>query len=57
MCIRMGITIFKIFFWGVYRRIYVRKSRFTAPLARRHKTKFRTDDIPPQIKNLNAVIP
>ena len=43
----MGITIFKIFIWGgissdirseitfygsaVYRRIYVRKSRFTAP--------------------------
>ena len=28
-CIRMGITIFKISFGEVYRRIYVRKSRFT----------------------------
>ena len=41
-CIRMGITIFKISFREVYRRIYVRKSRFTAPLARRRKTKFPT---------------
>ena len=38
----MGITIFKIFIGEVYRRIYVRKSRFTAPLARRCKTKFPT---------------
>ena len=40
--IRMGITIFKISFGEVYRRIYVRKSRFTAPLTRRRKTKFPT---------------
>ena len=40
--IRMGITIFKFPFVEVYRRIYVRKSRFTAPLARRSKTKFPT---------------
>ena len=37
-CIRMGITVFKLSFGAVYRRIYVRKSRFTAPLARRRKT-------------------
>ena len=38
----MGITIFKIFKWGVYRRINVRKSRFTAPLMRCRKTEFPT---------------
>ena len=38
----MGIAIFIISFWEVYRRINGRKSRFTAPLARRHKTKFPT---------------
>ena len=32
--IRMGINILKIFILEVYRRIYVRKSRFMAPLAR-----------------------
>ena len=32
----------KFSFGEVYRRIYVRKSRFTAPLARRRKTKFPT---------------
>ena len=37
MCIRMEITIFS--FVEVYRRLYGRKSRFTAPLARRRKTK------------------
>ena len=38
----MGITIFKISFEEVYRLIYGRKSHFTAPLARRRKTKFPT---------------
>ena len=42
-CSRMGITIFKIFIWEVYRRIYVRESRFTAPPARHRKTKFPTE--------------
>ena len=42
VCIRMGITVFKMFIGEVYRRIYVRKSRFTAPLTRRRKTKFPT---------------
>ena len=43
MCIRIEMTI----------------SRFTAPLARRHKTKLPTvsDDIPPQMKILNKFIP
>ena len=41
-CIRMGITIFNFAFGEVYRRIYIRKSHFTAPLARRRKTKFPT---------------
>ena len=36
----MGITIFKFFIWEVFRRIYVRKSRFTAQLACCLKTKF-----------------
>ena len=40
--ITMGITIFKFSFGEVYRRIYVQKSRFTARLARRSKTKFPT---------------
>ena len=31
---------FEIFIGEVYHRIYVRKSRFTAPLARRHKLNF-----------------
>ena len=39
MCIRIGITIFIIFIWGgISSSIYVRKSRFTAPVARRRKT-------------------
>ena len=50
-CIRMGITIFIIFTLG----IYVRKSHFTAPLA--HQRKRISDNIPPQMKNLNTVIP
>ena len=33
MHFRMGITILNILFGEVYRRIYGRKSRFTAPLA------------------------
>ena len=41
-CIRMGITIFIITFREVYRRIYGRKSRFTAPLVCHSKTKFPT---------------
>ena len=40
--IRMGTTIFKVSFEEVYRRIYGPKSRFTAPLASRRKTKFPT---------------
>ena len=56
----MGIIIFKFSFGEVYRRIYVRKLRFTAPLMRRHKKEISdriSDDIPPQMKNLNTVIP
>ena len=56
----MGITIFKISFEEVFRRIYVRKSHFTAPLAPRRKTKFIhriSDDIPPQVTILNTAIP
>ena len=42
-CIRMGITIFNNFILGgISSDICVRKSRFTAPLARRRKTKFPT---------------
>ena len=44
----------------VYRRIYVRKSSFTALLTRCRKTKISdriSDDIPPQMKILNTVIP
>ena len=41
-CIRMGITIVKILFGEVYRRIYVQKSHFKAPLARHGKTKLPT---------------
>ena len=36
--------------------MYVRKSRFTALLARRRKTKFPTV-YPPQMKILNTIIP
>ena len=35
----MGITIFESFICEVYRRIYVRKLYFSAPLTRRRKTK------------------
>ena len=41
-CIRMGITMFKFSFGEVYRRINIRKSPFTAPLARCRETKFPT---------------
>ena len=41
-CFRIEIIIFKISFREVYRRIYVRKSHFTAPLVRHRKTKFPT---------------
>ena len=41
----MGITIFKISFGEVYRRIYVQKSRFTAPLVRRRKLNFQAKRI------------
>ena len=47
----------QIFIWAVYRRIYGRKSRFTAPLTRRRNTKFPTVYPPPQLKILNTVIP
>ena len=40
-CIRMGINIFKISFGEVYRRIYIPKSSFTAPLAGHVKCDFR----------------
>ena len=41
-CIRIGIIIFKIFIGKIDRRTYVRKSRFTAPLACHRNTKFPT---------------
>ena len=50
-CIRMGITIFKISFGEVYCRIYVRKSRSRITI------KLISNDIPPQMKILNTVIP
>ena len=59
-CIRMGITlIFKISFGEVYRRIYVWKSRLTAPLARRRKTKSQLyiQQYLPKSKISNTVIP
>ena len=41
-CIRIGITIFKIFIWGGISSVYGRKSRFTATHEPRCKTKFPT---------------
>ena len=41
-CIRMGITIFKIFIWGGILSDIRSETGFTAPLARRRKTKFLT---------------
>ena len=52
----MGITASNLSFGEVNRRFYGRKLRFTAPLTRRRKTKFPTVK-PPQMPNLNAVIP
>ena len=40
--IEWGYPYSKFSFGEVYRRIYVRKSRFTSPLTRRRKTKFPT---------------
>ena len=41
-CIRMGIAIFKIFIWGGIESDIRSEITFTAPLARRRKTKFPT---------------
>ena len=42
MCIRMGITIFKMFIWELYCQIHGRKAHFTVPLTGLRKTKFPT---------------
>ena len=59
MCIRMGITIFKIFFWGdissnIRSEITLYGSSRELPLNKISDHIF--DEVPPQIKKLNTVI-
>ena len=60
MCIRMWITIFKIFIWGGISLDILSEIAFYGSLTRRRKTKFPTDlsdDILLQMSILNTVIP
>ena len=60
-CIRMGITASNLSFGKENRLFYGRKLCFMAPLTRRRKkneiSDRKTADLPPQMTNLNAVIP
>ena len=53
-CIRMEITIFKLFICEVYHFIYSPKSHFTTPHARCFKTKFYFRHYIQQYTTLNA---
>ena len=53
-CIRMGINAFKFAIWGGKSAFLGRKFRSTAPMKISDR---KTADVPPQMTNLNAVIP